>query len=182
MKTAKVILLAVVGLLLLADVSWRIWTWNANADIRVFAKQFKLETFHTNDVSAVGIADAKTGKLLLMDWDYGDGLKPGELSYFSDGTNILNVYFRKDKPTVYRFIFHGPDKSETWWFDRLGKNSFEERVFYNTNGDFSRFDVWYKNAWQTVDKRNGTNGLVIDGQWCQLAVDTNRDWMIITNR
>ena len=143
MKTAKVILLAVVGLLLLADIQWRFRIWNSNAEIRAFAKQFKLKTFHTNDVSAVGIVEAKTEKLLLMDWDYGDGLKPGELSYFSEGTNILNVYFRKDKPPIYRFIFHGSAKSEVWWMNMGSESSFTERVSYNTNGDHPNFEVLY---------------------------------------
>jgi len=179
MKTATKILLVVVGLLLLVDICFHILARNSNV---TFAKQFKLETFHTNNVSVIGIDDAKTGKPLLMNWNYGDGLNPGELSFFSEGINVLNVYFRTNKPPAYRFIFHGPVKSETWWFDRQGIGSFDERIFYDTNADFSKHEIWYQDTWQTVDRRNEKNGIVLNGQWYQLAFDANHNWTINTNR
>ena len=156
-------------MLLLVDISWHIWIWKVDASLRAFSKQFKLERFHTNDVSAVGIVEAKTDKLLLMDWDFGDGLKPGELSYFSEGTNILNVYFRKDKPPTYRFIFHGPAKSEVWWINMGGESSFTTRVSYDANGNCSNFEALYANTWYPIDRRNEHNGIIINGQWHQLA-------------
>jgi hypothetical protein len=71
-KTATKILLIIVGLLLLADISWRICSWNADAGSRAAAKLFKIEILHTNDVSpwpylsgdvsAIGVIDIKTGK------------------------------------------------------------------------------------------------------------------------
>jgi len=179
MKTATKILLVVVCLLLLTDICWRVWAWSADAKLRAFSNQFKLEVYHTNnvsavgikeakDVSAVGIRETKTGRLLLIDWDYGDGLHPGELSYFSEGTNVLNVYFRTNKPPVYRFIFHGPAKSETWWMNMGSESSFTMQVSYDTNGNRSNFEVLYNNAWYPIERKNEHNGIVINGNWRQL--------------
>ncbi|MCX6895254.1 MAG: hypothetical protein NTZ16_07105 [Verrucomicrobia bacterium] len=173
MRAVKVILLAVVGLLVLADFSWRIWVWNSESSYRA---QFKFGYFYTNGVACVGIEEAKTGKPLLINWDFGDGEKPGEVSYFFHGTNILDVYLKKDKPPRYRFIFHGPDKSEVWWMNIGGEPSFSERVSYDTNGNRSNFEVWYAETWHSVDRRNDTNGIVINGQWFRLKKDANGMW------
>jgi hypothetical protein len=179
MKTAKVILLAVVGLLLLADISWRIWIWHSEAPFRA---QFKFEYFYTNGVASFGIEDARTSKPLLINWDFGDGEKLGEVSYYFQGTNLLDIYLKTNQLPRYRFIFHGPEKSEIWWLDRRGVGSFTERIFYDTNSDLSKHEVWYNESWQTVDRRNEKNGIVINGQWNQLAFDTNGNWTINTNR
>ncbi len=54
----------------------------------------------------------------------------------------------------------------------------QERIFYDTNGDFSKHEIWYNQSWQTIDRRNETNGIVINGQWFCLKFDTNGAWTI----
>jgi hypothetical protein len=175
MKVAKGIPLwaFIIGLLLLANLGWMSWNWHYNAGLRSAAKQFKFGYFYTNGVACVGIEEAKTGKPLLIEWDFGDGEKPGEISYFFQGTNVLDVYLTKNKSPRYRFIFRGPEKSEVWWLNMGGGSSFTERVSYDTNGNRSSFEVWYAGTWHPVDRRNEHNGIVIDGLWHQLAFDTN---------
>jgi hypothetical protein len=65
-----------------------------------------------------------------------------------------------------------------WWLNEGGASSFTERISYDTNGDRSSFEIWYDNAWVPVDRRNDHNGIIINGQWHQLAFDTNGLWTI----
>jgi hypothetical protein len=172
------ILLVIVALLLLADLSSRTWVWNVDADYRAAAKHVKVVGFHTNDVDGIGIVEAKTGKPYWIEWQDKRDKTPDEISYFFQGTNVLDIYFKKDQPPRNKFIFHGPGKSEVWWMNIDGGPSFTERISYDTNGNRSDFEAWYNQAWRTVDRRNGTNGIVVDGQWHQLAFDTNGMWTI----
>jgi|SRR5665213_3437322 len=167
----------IIGLLLLINLGWMSWNWHCNAGLRSADKQYKFGYFYTNGVACIGIEEAKTGKPLLIEWDFGDGEKPGEVSYFFHGTNVLDIYLKKDQPPRYRYIFHGPEKSEVWWMDR-GSGSFTERIYYDTNGGFSKHEVWYNQTWYPVDRRNEHNGVIINGQWHQLAFDTNDMWTI----
>jgi hypothetical protein len=176
MRAFKTILLVVIALLVLADVSWRVWAWRHYAAGRAVLAHFKVEYTHTNDWSGIGIFDAKTSKPVWVRWDIGhDGNSSIESSYFQ-GHDVLDVTTTSNGPPKYSVFFGGPGKSVTWWLDRLGSGSFTERIFYDTNGVPAKHEVWYDNAWQLVDRRDGTNGLVIDGQWHQLAIDTNRTW------
>jgi len=165
------------GLLLFANLGCMCWSWFYNASLRSAAKEFKFVNYYTNDVACIGIEEAKTGKPLLINWDFGDGEKPGEVSYFFHGTNVLNIYLKKGRPPQHRFIFHGPGKSEMWWMDR-GNGSFTERIYYDTNGDFSKHEVWYNQTWYPVDRRNEHNGIIVDEQWHQLGFDMNGMWTI----
>jgi hypothetical protein len=169
MRTFKTILLVLCATLLVVDISCRIWVWHQ------FASHFKLEIYHTNDVSSVGIAEAKTGKLLWVEWDYPD--KSKEFSYFYSGTNIFNLNVWPGRPLTYSVGFHGPGKSSVWWWD-LARGTFVERNFFDTNGDFSKFEVWYHHTWHTAVRRDGKSGIIINGQWRQLALPTNSMWTI----
>jgi hypothetical protein len=186
MKTAKVILLAVVGLLLLADISWRIWAWNSNAEIRAFSKEFKIEILHTNDVSpwpylsgdvsAIGIIDVKTGKPIWVRWNPNDADGKDIENYYFQGQSLFSIYHTNNSPLIYNVYFRGPGKSFTWWRNSGGADTFTTRVFYDINGDLSKHEAWYDQSWQTVDRREGKNGIIISGQWTQLAFDTNGMW------
>lgn len=175
MKIFKLILHIVVFLLLLVDIGWRVRIWHSETPYR---SQFKFQSLQTNGTAVFAVKDARTDKLLLMTYDTEDGLKPGELSYFAGGLNVLNVYFSTNHAPIYRFIFHGPRKSEEWWMNVGGASSFTERVSYDTNGNRSDYEIWYAGTWHQVDRRDGHNGIVIDGQWHQMTFGTNGEWMI----
>ncbi|HEY4416952.1 MAG TPA: hypothetical protein VGO57_14780 [Verrucomicrobiae bacterium] len=164
---------AALAVLLSANLACLIWGRHYPVDFNSVNKHFKFDTFYTNGATGYVIQDAKTGKSLLINWDFGDGEQPGEVSYFFAGTNILNVYLKNNRAPRYRFIFHGLEKSEIWWLNEGGASSFTERVTYNTNGDRSNFEIWYENGWYPVDRRNGHNGIIINGQWRPLAFDAN---------
>jgi hypothetical protein len=178
MKMFSRILLIIIALLVSVDLSWRIWIWNVNTDYRAAAKHVKVVGFHTNDVDGVGIVEAKTGKPLWIEWQDNRDKTPNEVSYFFRGTNVLDIYLKKNQSPRYKFIFHGPDKSEVWWMNIDGGPSFTERISYDTNGNRSNFEIWYDNSWRPVDRRNEKNGIVISGQWHQLAFDTNGLWTV----
>jgi hypothetical protein len=173
MKTARVILLAVVGLLLFADICWRIWAWNTNAEIRAFTKQFKIEVLHTNDMSGIEIYEVKTQQPLWLELTQ-DG-KPVMENYFFNGKDVFNIALSSNRPPRYSVWFHEPDKSVTWWLDRGGSGSFTERIFYDTNGVFLRQEVLYSNTWYTVDRGN-EKGIFVNGQWRHFALDTDGLW------
>jgi hypothetical protein len=102
MKTFKLTLLIGVFLLVLADIGWRVRIWHSEAPYRA---HFKFDSLYTNSADIFVIRDARTDKTLLMTFDTADGEKPGEVSYFMEGTNVLNIYLKKDEPPRYRFIF-----------------------------------------------------------------------------
>ena len=167
---AFTLILVVVGTLFLADLSWRIWIWHSEA---LYRTQFRFESFYTNGAKVFGIEEAKTGRPLLVMFDTPDGEKPSEVSYFFHGTNILDIYLKKGESPLCKFIFHGPGKSQEWWMNLGGEPSFTARVSYDTNGDRSGYDVLYANAWHPIVRRGDHNGIIDDGQWQQLTVDTN---------
>jgi hypothetical protein len=178
MRVFKTILLVFGVLLVMADISWRVWAWHHYAEGRAVLKHFKVEYLHTNDWSGIGIFDAKTSQPIWVRWDIGhDGDSIMEQHYF-EGHDVFDVTLSSNRPPQYGVFFRGPGKSVTWWLDDSGSGSFTERIYYNTNGDFYKREVWYKQAWHLVDRRDDKNGLIIDGQWHQLTFDTNRTWVI----
>ncbi len=156
-------------MLLAVDISCRVWVCHQ------FASRFTLAIVHTNGVSSVGIAEAKTGKLLLVEWDYAD--KSKEFSYFYRGTNIFNLNVWPGRPLTYSVGFHGPGKSSVWWWD-LARGTFIERNYFDTNGDFAKNEIWYDNSWHTVVRQDKRWGIILDGKWQQLALPTNSVWTI----
>lgn len=157
-------------LLLLVTLAWMSWNLYQNTDRSAAAKQFKVVVLHTNDMSGVSIMDAKTDKPLWIDWTFGDNSH--EICYFFNGTNIFNLHLWKGRPPAYDVGFHGPGKSSVWWWS-LGRETFIIRNFFNTNGELSKHEVLYNQAWHTVDTRNEKGGIVINGQWHQLSLPTN---------
>ena len=131
-------------------------------------------------MACLGIEEAKTGKPVLIDLDFGDGEKPGEVSYFFHGTNILDIYLKKDEVPRYRFIFHGPGKSEVWWLNLAGgEPSFTERISYDTNGNRSNF-AGLGMLGHGIRLTGETSIMVwsLTEQWHRLAFDTNGAWTI----
>lgn len=174
----KTILLVLGVMIVLAADIWRTWTWQDYADYRAFSSQFRLEALNSDDASGIGIFYAKTEKPLWAEFDFTNGGNSSMESYYFQGRDIFDVNLISNRPPKYNFFFRGSGKSVTWWLDRLGSGSFTERIYYDTNGALSKHEVWYDDAWHLVDRRDGTNGMVIDGQWHQLAVGTNQTWTI----
>lgn len=168
----------ILGLLLLADFFWYAFAWytrwHENTNLRAAAQEIKVVTFHTNDMSGVGIVEVKTDNPLWIEWHNHDG-NPDQISYFFHGTNVFNLHLKEGQPPRYDVVFHGPGKSEVWWWDN-GSGSFTERISYDANGNRSGFEVWYDGAWHPVDRRNKMNGIVINSQWFHLKLDTNGIW------
>src|SRR5208282_940342 len=166
MGAFKTILLVICVTLVLADDSLRIWAWHDYTGSRAFARQFRLDALHTNDTSGIGIFYVKTKQPIWTKFDFSNGVME---SYYFRGKDTFDVTLSSNQPPKYAVYFRGSGKSVTWWLDRPGIGSFTERIFYDTNGDFSKYEVWLDNTWQLVDRRDGTNGLVINGQWHRLA-------------
>ena len=179
MSVLKSIVLIAGVVLVFTDVSSRIWAWHHYAERSALLEHFKMEYMHTNDWSGVGIFDARTGHPIFVRWDVGQhGDSVLEEHYF-EGHDVLDITLSSNKPPKYSVFFGGPGKSVTWWLDRLGSGSFTERIFYDTNGAPSKHEVWYDDKWQLVERRDGTNGLVINGDWHSFAVtDTNKTWTL----
>jgi hypothetical protein len=182
MKTAKVILLAVVGLLLLADISLRIRDHssfsNSTASITnsIFGGPLSVMLVHSNSVDAawdtIVMQKDKSWQPLWAEWDFGHGGR--SISYFFQGKIVLNIHTATDQKPGYEFVSrNGEGETQVHWWDRKDSGIFTEKISYNTNGDLSKYEVWYDEAWHIVDRRNGTNGIVINGQWLHLKFDTN---------
>ncbi|MGH7978867.1 MAG: hypothetical protein ACREE6_05785 [Limisphaerales bacterium] len=164
--------------LLLLNLGWMSYNFYSHVGSVADAGGFKVEVLHTNDVSGLGIFEVKTGEPLWDEWDFNRDGRPDQENYFFRGKDVFGITLGGNRRPKYSVYFRGPGKSVTWWLDRGGNGSFTERVFYDTNDDFSRYEIWYKQAWHTVDRRNGTNGIVVGGKWHQLAFDTNGMWTI----
>jgi hypothetical protein len=171
----KTILLVICVTLVLVDDSWRIWAWHDYTGSRAFARQFRLDVLHTNDTSGIGIFYSNTEQPIWTKFDFSNGVME---SYYFRGKDTFDVTLSSNRPPRYGVFFRGPGKSVTWWLDDAGSGFFTDRIYYNTNGDFSKREVWYKEAWRLVDRRDGKNGLIIDGRWHQLARGTNETWTI----
>jgi hypothetical protein len=179
MKAFKTILLLIGVTLLLVDVSYHIWAWHHYAEGRAFLERFKMGYTHTNDMTCLEIYDAKTGQPIWAKVQFGNDSNSVMESYYFQGKDAFDVTLSSNRPPKFGVYFRGSGKSETWWFDRLGNGSFTERVYYDTNGVFSKHEVWYDNKWQLVDRRDRTNGLVIDGMWHAFArIGTNEAWTL----
>lgn len=177
-------------MLLLANLIWMSLNLYRNDGFRatMATAQFKMEVLHTNtisawpylegDPSALGLIDKKTSEPVWAKWSLA-GSSNMDLEYFySHGQHIFDVYWTNGKAPVYDVYFRGPGKSVTWWFNRGGASTFTERAFYDTNGDLSRDEIWFRDAWHTVNVQNGVNGIIIDRKWHQLAFDTNGMWAV----
>jgi hypothetical protein len=177
---------SVLTLLLLANLSWLLWHSARNCVLSAAGREFRIEVLRTNGVSGLGIFERRTERPLWVEWDFRDGSGTHQEEYFFRGREVLDVTLGTNRLPKYGVYFRGPGKSATWWVDDCGSGSFTDRIYYNTNGDFYRREVWYNQAWRTVDRRHEKNGIVIDGQWRQLGLDTNGAWttetMIATNR
>lgn len=152
-----------------------IWAWHDFFGYQALASHFRMETLDTNGVSGIGIFHAETEQPIWTKFDYPNDVME---SYYFRGKDTFDVVSSSNQPPKYSAYFHGPGKSVVWWLDRQGIGSFTERIFYDTNGDLSKYEVWLDHKWQLVDRRAGTNGVVIDGEWHPLAFDTNRAWTI----
>lgn len=162
--------------LLLANFAWVCWNGRLNSIPYWAVKHFHFERFRDNNgVLCFGINDAKTGRLVLTERHLGlgdDGM-PAEFDYYCRGTNVLDVFDAPGRLPLYQFEFHGPGKSQVWWLNSGGGSFFTQRISYDTNGVLSKNELWYDRAWHSVDRRNGTNGIVINGQWHRIRYDTN---------
>jgi hypothetical protein len=179
MRAFKTILLTVGVTLVSIEFCWHVWTWRHYAEGRAILKHFKVEYMHTNDYSSIGIYDVKTGQPIWVRWDFGHGGDSVMESYYFQGHDVFDITFGSNRPARYGVYFLGPGRSATWWLDRLGNGAFTERIFYDTNGAYSKHEVWYDNKWQLVDKRDRTNGLVFNGIWHSFArTGTNETWKL----
>jgi hypothetical protein len=166
-------------LLFLANLGWMLRNLYRHAeDVAILAsyKNFKIEVLHTNDWSGVGLFEAKTEQPIWTEWSI-DG-KPVMENYYFQGHSVFDIGLSSNRPPRYSVYYREPDKSVTWWLDRGGNGSFTERIFYNTNGNFYKQEIWYDQSWQKVDRRNETNGIVLNDQWFPLKRDANGAWMI----
>jgi hypothetical protein len=166
----------IVIVLLLANLGWMSWNLYQHAVVYSAIKQFKLELVRTNDMSGVGLFETKSNQPIWMRLSKNN--RPVGENHFFQGKDVFDVFLSSNSSPKYSVFFHGPGKSVTWWLDDAGKGSFTERLYYNTNGDFYKREVWYNQGWYIVDRRNGTNGVVVDGAWRQVHLDTNGMWTI----
>jgi len=196
MKTSGRILLIVVGLLLLADISERSLFWlhyhsslskdfsNATASLTntITGNPLLVMVGHSNSVDGaidgIVIRKDKTSELLWTESDFDHDGKPDEASYFFHGTNMFNLFLMEGHPPEYGVIFYGTEKSKVTWLDK-GSGSFIERIFDDTNGVFSRVEVWYNETWRPIENRNGNRVIVINGQSLRLTL-TNGVWTSVS--
>ena len=190
MKRANGILLVIVGLLLLADLSWRGWSrlherpqlpretgYITNA---IGGKVRLVAIVHSNSVAgamdAVAISRDKTPEPLWAEWDFDNDGTPDTISYFFQSNVVMNIHLRTNKLPRREVIFYDKDgKTTIEWGDRSGMGLFTERTLHGQGGE-SRMEVWYGEAWHRVEKRNQKNGIIQNGKWFQLTLATNGMW------
>jgi hypothetical protein len=154
------------------------WNLYKNTDLRAATKRFRVELIHTNNISGTGIFERGTELPIWTEWDIKNTEKPNQESFYFQGKDVFDITLKSNRPPVFSVYFRGAGKSVTWWLNAGGAEFFSERIYYDTNGDFSREEIWYENSWHPVDRLNAHNGIVINGQWHQLTFDTNGMWTI----
>ena len=151
--------------------SWRLYEYGAfSEDVR----QLKIEAVRTDELSGIGLFVAKTREPIWTKVrEHG---RPIVEKHFFGGKNVLDINLRSNRPPVFSVYFYGQGKSVTWWTDRGGSGSFTEKIHYDTNGILSRHEAWLDRSWILMDRRNGKNGVVINGEWRRIKFDTNGLW------
>ena len=179
----------VISVLLFANLALMSWVLFLRTHQNAATKQFNLQVLHTNDVSpwpylsgenatGVGIVDVKTGKPVWVKWDLPGGGNLDIQSFFFRGEHVFDLYWTNNHPPVFGVRFKGSETGFSWWVNRGGANTFNERVFY-TNGGLARDEIWYGQAWRPLEKRDEKHGVVVNGQWRQVTFDTNGIWSLI---
>ena len=166
----------VLGLLLVANLGWISWNRHHYAGILDATRQFRVQVLHTNDLDGIGLFDAKTCEPLWTRYS-SKGQRVVE-NYYFQGRDVFDVTLITNRPPVYYAFFYGAGKSFTWWLNAGGADTFTQRMFYDTNGHPAGNEVWYDRTWNPVDRRDGKNGIIVDGRWRQLAFDTNGMWTV----
>jgi len=165
------------GLLLLAYCLWYSFAWytrwQRNSYARAFAANLKVVAFYTSDGEGVEIIDKITRKPIWRESDFNHDGKPDEQSFFFRGTNVFNLYLRDAQSPEYAVLFQGTGKRETW-LDK-GSGSFVEKIVDDANNVASRVQVWYNEAWYTIENRNGRRVVFVNGLWLRLNF-TNGLW------
>lgn len=168
---------AVMIVLLFVNLSWMVWRWIDDADMRTLYKQFRVSTSSDNGMAVIGITELRTGRFIWTRSDFAQrGAPVEEHGFYFGGDKVFGVWSKSNLPPVYSVFFHRPGKGVTWWQNRAGADVFTQRTFYSEDDNLSRDEVWYGEAWHVIDRRNGTNGIIINGQWCRLGFDTNGLW------
>ncbi len=178
MKASKATPIWTIALIILlsANLGWISWNVYQRASLPAAVKQFRFEELHTNDMSGIGLFQARTDRPIWT--QFTENGRPAIENYFFQGEDVFDVILKSNRPPVYNVYFHGPGKSVTWWLNAGGSSTFTERIYYDSNGNFSSNEVWWSQTWHTVERRDGTNGILVKGQWHRLAFDTNGMWTI----
>lgn len=165
--------------LVFANLAWMMWRWIDDAAMRTFYKQFRVSSTNDNDVAIIGISELKTGRLIWTKSRFVNRGSPvEEHDFYFSGEKLFSVWSKSNQPPVYSVFFRHPGKGVTWWQNRAGADIFTQRTFYDDDGTISRDEVWYAQAWHVVDRRQGTNGIIVNGQWYRLGFDTNGFWTV----
>ncbi len=170
---------AILIVLLAANLVWVFWRLKNYSTVSEDVEQFKLEVVRTNELSGIGLFVAKTGEPIWT--KLSEGGRPIVEKHFFDGKNVFDVQFRSNRPPVFSAYFYGEGKSVTWWTDRGGSGSFTERIHYDKGGNLSRHEVWFDRSWIPMDRRDGKNGVVVNGEWQRITLDTNGLWSFNTS-
>lgn len=185
LRTLILIFLFLINLfLLLANFAWAAMNKSFNSIPYWVAGYFQFGRFRDSDGTlCLAIIDRREGKPIVIERHLGIGLDriPGEFNFYFRGTNILNIYNKPDRFPIYQFVFHGPRKSQVWWVNAGGGSLFTERAFYDAGGNLTNQQMWYDQAWRSVDRQNGTKGIVINRQWYKFRFDKNHMVTIETN-
>lgn len=163
-------------LLLISNLGWMSWKAIQSASLPPSVRQLKIQLLHTNDLSGVGLFEGNKNQPI---WTrFSQAGKPFIENHFFNGEDVFDIVLKSNRPPVYYVYFHGPGKSVAWWLTAGGARAFNQRVFYDTNGDLLRSEVCFSDTWYPVERRKDLNGIVVHGQWHKLAFDTNGMWTI----
>jgi hypothetical protein len=177
MKSIKnrLLVLIILGLLLLINIGLLAWNGLRYAALHNATTHYKAILYQTNNVSGVMIVDTKNDQPVWLRLNYPDG-KPSDISLFAKGKKVMNAFLDKNGQIGYEVIFHENNGKAQAWYDH-GHQFFTDRLFYDTNDDFSRMEVWCDQAWQRVTLRNDVKGIVVNGRWQSLYF-TNGMWTL----
>jgi hypothetical protein len=139
-------------------------------------RRFRIRTEEGKEGKA-SILEDPDGRPIRAETDFdGDG-KTDACTYFFRGKDVLMLGLDKEgRVTGSAVTYYDEERNpKIMWVDRTGSGNFTDRVVYEDKKP--RKEIWLRDAWWAIERRDSKQGVVIDNQWLPVSY-TNGAWFV----